>query len=121
MRYANEVLTLNDMAKNLILWVVIAIVLMSVFNSFVPPQISTRQLAYSDFFEQVRQVQLSDVIIEGRTIHGKRAGWEEFLTYSPGDTGMVDELLDKGVVIKARPQQQQSLLLQMFISWFPML
>jgi len=109
------------MAKNLILWVVIAIVLMSVFNSFGPPQISTKQLAYSDFIEQVRQGQVSEVMIEGRTIQGKRAGGEEFLTYSPGDTGMVDELLDKGVVIKARPQQQQSLLMQMFISWFPML
>src|SRR3569623_589879 len=109
------------MAKNLILWVVIAIVLMSVFNSFGPPQIATKQVAYSDFIEQVRQGQVSEVMIEGRTIQGKRAGGEEFLTYSPGDTGMVDELLDKGVVIKARPQQQQSLLMQMFISWFPML
>src|SRR3569623_2143105 len=109
------------MAKNLILWVVIAIVLMSVFNSFGPPQISTKQLAYSDFIEQVRQGQVSEVMIEGRTIQGKRAGGEEFLTYSPGDTGKVAELLDKGVVIKARPQQQQSLLKQLFISWFPML
>src|SRR3569623_1794070 len=109
------------MAKNLILWVVIAIVLMSVFNSFGPPQIATKQVAYSDFIEQVRQGQVSEVMIEGRTIQGKRLGGEEFITYSPGDTGMVDELLDKGVVIKARPQQQQSLLMQMFISWFPML
>lgn len=112
---------MNDMAKNLILWVVIAIVLMSVFNSFGPPQIATKQLAYSDFIEQVRQGQVSEVMIEGRTIQGKRLGGEEFVTYSPGDTGMVDELLDRGVVIKARPQQQQSLLMQMFISWFPML
>ena len=112
---------MNDMAKNLILWVVIAIVLMSVFNSFGPPQIATKQVAYSDFIEQVRQGQVSEVMIEGRTIQGKRLGGEEFITYSPGDTGMVDELLDKGVVIKARPQQQQSLLMQMFISWFPML
>src|SRR3569833_1258241 len=114
-------LTLNDMAKNLILWVVIAIVLMSVFNSFGPPQIATKQVAYSDFIEQVRQGQVSEVMLEGRTIQGNRLGGEEFITYSPGDTGMVDELLDKGVVIKARPQQQQSLLMQMFISWFPML
>src|SRR3569833_2523016 len=120
-RRANEVPTLNDMAKNLILWVVIAIVLMSVFNSFGHPQIATKQVAYSDFIEQVRQGQVSEVMIEGRTIQGKRLGGEEFITYSPGDTGMVDELLDKGVVIKARPQQQQSLLMQMFISWFPML
>src|SRR3569832_2952615 len=109
------------MAKNLILWVVIAIVLMSVFNSFGPPQIATKQVAYSDFIEQGRQGQGSEVMSEGRTIQGKRLGGEEFITYSPGDTGMVDELLVKGVVIKARPQQQQSLLMQMFISWFLLL
>src|SRR3569833_938000 len=109
------------MAKNLILWVVIAIVLMSVFNSFGPPQIATKQVAYSDFIEQVRQGQVSEVMIEGRTIQGKRLGGEEFITYSPGGTGIIDDLLDNGVVIKSRPQLQQSLLMQMFISWFPML
>src|SRR3569833_2861596 len=83
-RRANEVLTLNDMAKNMILWVVIAIVLLSVFNSFGPPQIATKQVAYSVFIEQVRQGQVSEVLIEGRTIQGKRLGCEEFITYCPG-------------------------------------
>jgi cell division protease FtsH len=109
------------MAKNLILWVVIAIVLMSVFNSFGPPQISAKQVPYSDFIQEVRQGQVSEVMIEGHTIQGKRLGGDQFITYSPGDAGLVDELLNKGVVIKARPEQQQSLLMQMFISWFPML
>src|SRR3569833_4787936 len=83
-RRANEVLTLNDMAKNLILWVVIAIVLISVFNSFGHPQIATKQVAYSDFIEQVRQGQVSEVMIEGRTIQGNCFGGEEFITYCPG-------------------------------------
>ena len=109
------------MAKNLILWVVIAIVLMSVFNSFGPPQVASKQLAYSDFIDQVRRGQVSEVMIEGSVVQGKRLGGEDFVTYSPGDAGMVNDLLNNGVVIKARPQQQQSLLMQMFISWFPML
>ena len=112
---------MSDMAKNLILWVVIAIVLMSVFNSFGPPQVSSKPLAYSDFIEQVRQGQVSEVVIEGSVIQGKRLGGEDFVSYSPGDAGMVNDLLNHGVVIKARPQQQQGLLMQMFISWFPML
>ncbi|HHM05353.1 MAG TPA: ATP-dependent zinc metalloprotease FtsH [Gammaproteobacteria bacterium] len=112
---------MSDMAKNLILWVVIAIVLMSVFNSFGPPQVAAKQLAYSDFITEVRQGGVKEVLIEGRTIHGERVGGETFLTYSPGDPRLVDELLERGVLIKARPQQQQSLLMQMFISWFPML
>ncbi|MEK7323115.1 MAG: ATP-dependent zinc metalloprotease FtsH [Pseudomonadota bacterium] len=109
------------MAKNLILWVVIAIVLMSVFNSFGPPQVAAKPVAYSDFIEQVRQGQVSEVVIEGSVIQGKRLGGEDFVSYSPGDAGMVNDLLNHGVVIKARPQQQQGLLMQMFISWFPML
>ena len=112
---------MSDMAKNLILWVVIAIVLMSVFNSFGPPQIAAKQEAYSDFIQDVRQGKVTEVTIEGRTIQGKRLGGDDFVTYSPGDPGLVNELLNKGVQIKARPQQQQSLLMQMFISWFPML
>ena len=112
---------MSDMAKNLILWVVIAIVLMSVFNSFGPPQISAKPEPYSNFIQEVRQGQVSEVMIEGHTIQGKRVGGDEFITYSPGDAGLVDELLNKGVIIKARPPQQQSLLMQMFISWFPML
>ncbi len=109
------------MAKNLILWVVIAVVLMSVFNSFGPPQVASRQLPYSDFIQEVRDGRVTEVTIQGRTIRGERLGGEKFITYSPGDPGLVGELLDHGVVIKARPQEQQSLLMQVFISWFPML
>ena len=109
------------MAKNLILWVVIAVVLMSVFNSFGPPQVASRQLPYSDFIQEVRDGRVTEVTIQGRTIRGERLGGEKFVTYSPGDPGLVGELLDHGVVIKARPQEQQSLLMQVFISWFPML
>ncbi|RMD78101.1 MAG: ATP-dependent zinc metalloprotease FtsH [Gammaproteobacteria bacterium] len=109
------------MAKNLILWVVIAVVLMSVFNSFGPPQVASRQLPYSDFIQEVRDGRVTEVTIQGRTIRGERLGGERFVTYSPGDPGLVGELLDHGVVIKARPQEQQSLLMQVFISWFPML
>ncbi len=112
---------MSDMAKNLILWVVIAIVLMSVFSSFGPPQVASKQLAYSDFIQEVRDGKVSEVMIEGRTIQGKRLGDGDFITYSPDDRGLVDELLNRGVVIQARPQQQQSVLMQMFISWFPML
>ena len=112
---------MSDMAKNLILWVVIAIVLMSVFQNFGPPQISTKQLAYSDFISDVHAGKVEQVIIDGRTIHGATSDGDKFTTYSPGDPGLVGDLLQNHVMIKARPQEQQSLLMQMFISWFPML
>jgi len=112
---------LNDMAKNIILWVIIAIVLMSVFNNFSPRQARTPQTEYSQFIADVKQNQVSKVIIDGRTIRGQKENGEKFTTYSPGDPGLIGDLLDHHVAIEARPPEETSLLMQMFISWFPML
>jgi len=109
------------MAKNIILWVVIAIVLISVFNSFGPPQTGAQQLSYSEFIDNVHQGGVRDVVISGRTIHGVTQNGDKFTTYSPEDPALVGDLLNHNVVIQARPQEQQSVLMQIFISWFPML
>jgi len=109
------------MVKNIILWVVIAVVLISVFNNFSPPQVSSRQLSYSDFIDKVRNNEVKEIVIDGRSIHGSTQSGDKFATYSPGDPGLVGDLLDHNVVIRARPQEQQSFLMQIFISWFPML
>jgi len=112
---------LNEMVKNIILWVVIAIVLMSVFSSFSPRQAGTRPLEYSQFIQDVKNRDVQRVLIEGREIQGIRQNGERFRTYSPGDPGLIGDLLDSGVVIDVKPPEQQGLLMQIFISWFPML
>lgn len=109
------------MAKNLILWVIIAIVLMSVFNNFGTRPTHSQQMAYSQFLEEVKQGRVQRVTIEGRTVQGVMQGGERFTTYSPEDPGLIKDLLDNNVLIDARPPEQQSLLMQIFISWFPML
>ncbi|MBK9131057.1 MAG: ATP-dependent zinc metalloprotease FtsH [Gammaproteobacteria bacterium] len=109
------------MAKNIILWVVIAVVLISVFNNFSPPQVSSQQIPYSEFIQRVENGEIKEVVIDDRTIHGSTQGGEKFSTYSPGDPGLVGDLLDNKVLIQARPREQQSVLMQIFISWFPML
>jgi cell division protease FtsH len=112
---------LNDLAKNLLLWVVIAIVLVSVFNNFGPRPSSAKQIQYSEFIADVRSGQVDKVLIEGRSIHGETTTGERFNTYNPGDDKLVDDLLANGVTIEAQPPEQQGLLMQVFISWFPML
>ncbi len=112
---------MNDMAKNIILWVVIAIVLISVFNKFEPQQSNMSTLSYSEFIDNVRQGGVREVVIEGRTIQGATQSGDKFTTYSPGDPGLVGDLLEHHVMINARPQESQSVLMQIFISWFPML
>ncbi len=111
------------MAKNLILWVVIALVLMSVFNNFGPRRTGTEQIDYSRFIADVKQGRVQKVVIEGRNIQGVLQNGERFSTYTPetDNKALVGDLLENGVVIDARPPEQQSLLMQIFISWFPML
>ncbi len=112
---------MNDLAKNLLLWIVIAIVLVSVFNNFGPRPTSTKPLEYSEFVSSVKNGIVEKVLIEGRSIHGVTNTGERFTTYSPGDPGLIGDLLDNGVLIEAKPPEQQGILMQVFISWFPML
>ncbi len=114
---------MNDMVKNILLWVVIAVVLMSVFNSFGPRTTSASQLPYSQFLAEVKQGQVARVDINGREIKGRTSSGEHFTTYSPetDNSAMIGELLNNGVEIKGEPPKQESLLMQIFISWFPML
>jgi cell division protease FtsH len=112
---------LNNLTKNLLLWLVIAIVLMSVFNNFGNRQQATRPLEYSVFIQKVKQNEVERVTIEGRQIVGKLKSSESFTTFSPGDPGMIGDLLEHNVTIEAKPQEEQSLLLTIFINWFPLL
>ncbi|MBO8085473.1 ATP-dependent zinc metalloprotease FtsH [Marichromatium gracile] len=109
------------MAKNILLWVVIAIVLMSVFNNFTTTQSTSSKLDYSTFIEQVKQGDVKEVTIQGRQIEGLTASGQRFTTFSPGDDGLVGDLLNNDVVIKAAPPEQQSVLMQVLINWFPLL
>lgn len=109
------------MAKNILLWVVIALVLMMVFHNFGQRNPSAQTIEYSQFIADVQQGHVQQVEIEGRTIRGSKRNGEHFITYNPGDSGLIGDLLKNNVVIISRPPEQQSLLMQIFISWFPML
>ncbi len=111
------------MVKNILLWVVIAVVLMSVFNSFGPKVTPSAQMSYSQFLQEAKQGRIAQVTIDGRAIQGRTSGGERFTTYSPetDNTAMIGELLNHGVDIEGQPPEKQGLLMQIFISWFPML
>jgi len=113
---------LNEMVKNIIMWVVIAFVLMSVFNNFGgSKQSSSSALSYSQFINSVNAGQVSKVAIDGPNIVGQTASGERFTTRSPGDIHLVDDLLKNGVEIVAKAPEEQSVLMSILISWFPML
>ncbi|VAW44844.1 Cell division protein FtsH [hydrothermal vent metagenome] len=112
----------NDMLKNMLIWAVAAMVLMSVFNHFSGQGSATSsRIDYSDFIDQIHQGQVSQVSIEGPTIRGVYTDGKAFTTYNPGDPGLMGDLLDNRVKVSAKPPEKQSILMQIFISWFPML
>ncbi len=109
---------MNDMAKNLILWVIIAIVLMAVFNNFSAQKVPSDSLSYSDFISQVRSGAVESVKISENTIEGKLRSGDTFVTESPGDDGMVGDLLNNNVQIRAVPPEKPSLLMSILLNWF---
>jgi len=109
------------MAKNLLLWVVIAIVLMSVFNNFTATKMAPKAMPYSSFIDLVRQGDVKEVSISGRSIEGVKESGERFSSYAPDDEGLVGELLNNKVAINAQPPEKPGLLMSLFINWFPLL
>ncbi len=110
------------MAKNLLLWLVIAAVLLSVFQNFNMQQ-PTEQLGYSEFIEEVQRDQVQKVVIDGLTISGERYNNTRFETIRPmlEDPKLIDDLLAHKVEIEGRKPEQQSLWTQLLVACFPIL
>ena len=116
---------MNDMARNLILWIVIALVLMMVFNNFEAPQGANKDLGYSEFISDVKSGQIKEVLIDKREgiIIGEKVDGSFFRTYNPetDNDALIGDLLKNNVDIKSAPPEKESILLQILISWFPIL
>lgn len=115
---------MSDMAKNLILWLVIAVVLMSVFQSFSPGESSKAQTDYTTFIKDVNNGMIREVgiDIESRQITGVKRTGENFTTYIPyHDDQLMSDLLKNDVSVLGEPPKEPSMLANIFISWFPML
>jgi cell division protease FtsH len=111
------------MARNLVLWIVIALVLMLVFQNFTPRHGASRALDYSDFVAEVKSGRVAKVTLDGQTIEMEMHDGSRLFTYSPEtDNGpLIGMLLENSVRIEAQAPDRQGLLMQIFISWFPFL
>ncbi|OZB04898.1 MAG: ATP-dependent metalloprotease [Idiomarina sp. 34-48-12] len=114
---------MSDMVKNLILWLVIAVVLMTVFNNFSQSGANGQQVAYSQFINQVHNGGVRSVDIDGRMITAQSRSGEQFTTVVPTqyDPKLLDDLLENNVEVNGKLPEEPSILAQIFISWFPML
>ena len=114
---------MSNFGRNLALWVIIALLLVVLFNLFQPgtTQHAATQVAYSDFIGEVNSGKVRDVVIQGRTVSGQLTDGRTFQTYTPEDPALVSRLTDKGVRVIAKPEESENPLLRILLSWFPML
>jgi cell division protease FtsH len=115
---------MSNFGRNLALWVIIALLLVVLFNLFQPgsQHPASSQVAYSDFISNVNGGQVRDVVIQGHTVTGQLTDGHSFETYTPNDPSLVQRLTSKGVRVIAKPEDSDvNPLLHYMLSWFPML
>jgi cell division protease FtsH len=114
---------LNDLAKNVVLWIVVAVVLWSVVSNFGVRSPRVQPVPYSTFLSWVKDGSVREVVFDDEAIRGSRGGDEPFVTYNPetSNDALIGDLERGGVTISASPPRQQNFFLQLFISSFPIL
>ena len=112
---------MNNLIKNLVIWLVIGLVLMTVFNQFNTRQAAQAPIPYSQFVDEVKARRIQSVTIEGRMLKATTTEGKRVTSYSPGDIWLINDLLKYGVKVEAKPDEEPSLLMNIFVSWFPML
>lgn len=113
---------MSDMVKNLIFWLVITVVLMSIFQNFNTNDVNNRKVDYSTFLSEVNQDQIREAYINGRMISVTKKDSSKYTTYIPiNDPKLLDNLLVKRVKIIGAIPEEPSLFISILISWFPML
>jgi cell division protease FtsH len=112
------------MFKNLLLWLVIALVLMSVFSNFGPPPKQVTKLAYSQFLDKAKAGDIKQITVEDRNINGVTQDDKPFATYLPLrelPESVVNALVASGSIVRGKAPEQPSLLMNIFVSWFPII
>ncbi len=112
---------MNNVFSKAAVWLVIALVLFTVFKQFDSRQARGGDVPYSQFMAEAREGRVESVTIDGRTLRARTKDNKSFTVFSPSDPWMVGDLMKYGVQVNAKPEEEQSLLLNIFVSWFPML
>ncbi len=111
----------NNMFAKAAIWMVIALVLFTVFKQFESRQKPTENVSYTQFMDQAKAGQIKRVDVQGRNLNVTPVEGNRYTLTSPGDLWMVDDLRKAGVQVYGKPEEEQSLLTTIFVSWFPML
>jgi cell division protease FtsH len=111
----------NNAFSKAAVWLVIALVLFTVFKQFDTRQTRGGDMPYSQFMAEARDGRVDSVVVDGRTLRARTKDGRPITVNAPNDIWMVGDLMKYGVQVNVRPEEEQSLLLNIFVSWFPML
>jgi len=111
----------NNMVSKIAIWVVIGLVLFSLFRQFEGTQSRGVEVSYSQFMEEAKQGRIRTAVIDGRTVRALTTDDRSITINTPQDLWMVSDLMKYGVSVSAKAEEQPSLLMSIFVSWFPML
>ncbi len=111
---------MNQFYKNLALWLVISLMMILLFNLFNKPKPAQEKLNYSDFVSEVDAGKVKSVTIQGNDLSGKLSDGKDFKTYKPTDADISDTLLEKKIIVTAKPEEEKFSWLSIFISCFPL-
>ncbi|MCB5195382.1 ATP-dependent zinc metalloprotease FtsH [Deefgea salmonis] len=117
---------MNNLGKNIAIWLVVGLVLMTVFNQFSKHQDGSTQIPYSQFMTDVEQGRIANAEIEGnplrgQLIRGKKSDGAGYSTLAPFDYRLVDTLIKYNVKFSAKAEEEQGLLMSLLVNWAPML
>ena len=112
---------MNQFGRNLMLWTIIVLTMVVIFNAFNQPQLGSQKITYTDFMTRIDTGQILSVTIQGHILTAKTQDNKILQTYAPNDLTLINRLMDKKVEIKAEPPEEQPWYMTLFISWFPML
>ena len=112
---------MNNHMKNLVIWAIIFVLMVVLFNLFNQPPVPQDQPSYSQFLSMVESGGVAEVKIQGKKISGTKNSGEKFQVYTPNDPKLIDTLIEKGVEVNAEPPAESPWYISMLLSWFPML
>ena len=113
---------MNELTKNILIWIAIALMLILVFQKFQQPLQHTKPLTYTQFLKQVKEGNIQSVDIQDQTVTARTTNGDKFATHiPPNDPKMIDDLLAKNVEVNAIPPKENSILWEIIISWAPFL
>ena len=112
---------MNNVFKNIAIWLAIAMALMAIFNLSGVKSSADNQIVYSQFIQEVKDGRVAKVQIDGRVLRGTTQDGKKFTSYAPSDPWLVSDLLKYNVAVESKPDEEQSFLMSIFVSWFPMI